>query len=153
MMKSVFLLGLLLAPASAFAQPARAPQDPEAAIATGNSSMLVKMTSSMSTTGSKVGDKVTGMLIDPRALRGAYVEGRILRADHSILNFAFDTLRIDGKSFPIESRIVSITSSKGNEGRDDLDNRIRIEGVGSIAFGTASAIDEGAEVRITAWKK
>jgi hypothetical protein len=48
---------------------------------------------------------------------------------------------------------VSVTSSKGNEGRDDLDQRIRIEGAGLIAFGIDSALDEGAEVRISAWKK
>jgi hypothetical protein len=48
---------------------------------------------------------------------------------------------------------MSITSSKGNEGRDDLDQRVRIEGVGIIAFGTKTALDEGAEVRVTAWKK
>lgn len=152
MQKIVLFLAALLAPTCAWAQP-RQVQTPESAIVDGNSSMLVKITSSMSTTSSKVGDPVTGMLIDPRALRGAYIEGKITRADNSILNFEFHTIRIDGKTFPIQSRIVSVTSSKGNEGRDDLDNRIRIEGVGSIAFGTASAIDEGAEVRITAWKR
>jgi hypothetical protein len=153
MKKTVLILAALLFPACASAQSNRPPQDPEAAISPANSSMLVKMTSSMSTATSKVGDPVTGVLIDPRPLRGARVEGKITRADNSILNFSFDTIHIDGKTFPIQSRIVSVTSSKGNEGRDDLDNRVRIEGVGSIAFGTASAIDEGAEIRITAWKK
>ena len=122
-------------------------------IAETNSSMLVKMTSGMSTTSSTVGDRVTGVVIDPVSLRGAEAEGTILRADHGILNFAFDTVRLGGKAYPLQSRILSITSSKGNEGRDDLDQRVRIEGVGIIAFGVSTALDEGAEVRFTAWKK
>ena len=56
-------------------------------------------------------------------------------------------------TWPVQSRIVSVTSSKGNEGRDDLDQRIRIEGVGIIAFGQTTALDEGAEVRMTLWRK
>ncbi|MES2289206.1 MAG: hypothetical protein V4530_05660 [Pseudomonadota bacterium] len=137
------------------AAPALAQEGPpeKIVIAEANSSMLVKMTTSMSTTTSKVGDRVAGMLIDPRQLRGAQIEGAVERSDHNILSFAFDTIRIDGKAYPIQSRLVSVTSSKGNEGRDDLDQRIRIEGVGIIAFGVHSALDEGAEVRITAWKK
>ena len=125
----------------------------QSAVATSNSSMLVKMTSSLSSSSSKPGEEVRGVLIDPAPLRGSEVIGKVIRADHAILNFSFDTIRISGTTIPIESRLVSITSSKGNEGRDDLDNRIRIEGVGIIAFGTATALDEGAEVRITAWKK
>jgi hypothetical protein len=115
--------------------------------------MLVKMTTSISTTSSKPGDVVTGEVIDPRQLRGAVVEGTVDRADHAILSFSFNTVRVGGNAYPIQSKLVSITSSKGNEGRDDLDQRVRIEGVGIIAFGTKTALDEGAEVRVTAWKK
>lgn len=118
-----------------------------------NSSMLVKMNSSISSTASKPGDRITGMLIDPRELRGVVIEGKVDRADHAILGFSFDRIIVGGKVIPIQSHLVSLTSSKGNEGRDDLDNRVRIEGVGIIAFGTATAVDEGAEVRITAWKR
>lgn len=150
-MKTLILLPLaLLGAASALAQ--EGPSE-KIVIADANSSMLVKMTTSMSTTTSKVGDRVAGVLIDPRQLRGAQIEGAVERSDHNILSFAFDTIRIEGKTYPIQSRLVSVTSSKGNEGRDDLDQRIRIEGVGIIAFGVNSALDEGAEVRITAWKK
>lgn len=123
------------------------------AVAASNSSMLVKMTSGASSTASKPGDRVAGILIDPYALRGATVEGKVIRADHAILNFTFDTLHHEGAAYPIQSRLVSVTSSKGNEGRDDLDQRLRIEGVGIIAYGTRTAIDEGAEIRITAWRR
>ena len=118
-----------------------------------NSSFLIKMTVSISTTASKVGDPVTGEVIDPVPARGGIVEGTVERADHAILGFAFHTLKVDGKTYPVQSRIVSLTSSAGNEGQDDLGNRVRIEGAGIIAYGTATAVDEGAEVRLTIWKK
>jgi len=150
MKKSLLILGALLLPSAALAQEGGAGAEQVSPM---NSSMLVKMNTSISSTTNKPGDPITGMLIDPRGLRGAVIEGKVVRADHAILDFAFDTIKVDGKSIPIQSRIVSLTSSKGNEGRDDLDNRVRIEGAGIIAFGTATAVDEGAEVRITAWKK
>jgi len=147
---NLLLLAALLLPCGALAQegPAEGP-----VIADSNSTMLVKMTNSVSSTASKPGDKVTGILIDPRQLRGATVEGKVIRADHAILNFSFDTLYFNGKTYPMQSRLVSVTSSKGNDGMDDLDQRLRIEGVGIITYGTKTAIDEGAEIRITAWKK
>lgn len=147
---NILLLSALLLSSGALAQegPAEGP-----VIAASNSTMLVKMTNSVSSTGSKPGDKVTGILIDPRNLRGATVEGKVIRADHAILNFSFDTLRHEGKTYQMQSRIVSVTSSHGNDGMDDLDQRLRIEGVGIITYGTKTAIDEGAEIRITAWQK
>lgn len=150
-MRSIILLpAALLCAAPIFAQEGASDK---VVIAESNSSLLVKMTSSLGTATSKAGDVVTGEVIDPRELRGAHAEGTVHRADRSILDFSFHTLRAGGKTYPIRSRLVSITSSKGNEGRDDLDQRIRIEGVGIIAFGTSTALDEGAEVRLTAWKK
>jgi hypothetical protein len=59
--------------------------EPGSIIATSNSSMLVKMTTSMSTTTSKPGDPIAGEVIDPRELRGAFVQGKVERADHDIL--------------------------------------------------------------------
>ena len=42
-----------------------------------NSGFLVKLTTSMSAETSKPGDKIAGMIIDPRPLRGGRVEGTI----------------------------------------------------------------------------
>jgi hypothetical protein len=150
MKSNILLVAALMLSSNALAQkgPAEGP-----VIAASNSTMLVKMTNSASSSDSKPGDKVTGILIDPRDLRGATVEGMVIRADHAILNFAFDTLHHQGKTYRMQSRLVSVTSSKGNDGMDDLDQRLRIEGVGIIAYGTRTAIDEGAEIRITAWQK
>lgn len=150
-MKLAFVaLAAVLSSSPVLAQSASAPG---AELANSNSSFLVKMTSSMSATASKPGDVVTGEVIDPVALRGARVVGTIDRADHDILGFSFHTLTLRGKSYPIQSKLLSITSSKGNEGRDDLNQRIRMEGAGLIAYGTTTALDEGAEVRVSAWKK
>jgi len=153
MKKAMIVLAAALCATGALAQENGREKEGAAALADANSSMLVKMTSSMSAATSKVGDPVTGELIDPRELRGARVEGTVDRADHDILSFSFHTIWIGDKSYPIQSRLVSVTSSHGNEGRDDLDQRVRIEGAGIIAYGVSTALDEGAEVRITAWKK
>lgn len=122
-------------------------------IAATNSDALLKMTSGMSTTSSKPGDPVTGEFIDPVSLRGATIKGRIDRADHSILQFSIQSVTVDGKTYPVQSKLVSIVNSKGVEGKDDLDQRIRIDGGGIIAYGTASSLDEGAEVNMSIWKK
>ena len=150
MKPSILILMILICASSTLAQPR---QREKFVPAEANSSFLVKMSSSISTTGSKVGDTISGEVIDPVNARGGKVEGRIERADHPILGFTFHTLRLNGQTWPVQSRIVSVTSSKGNEGRDDLDQRIRIEGVGIIAFGQTTALDEGAEVRMTLWRK
>ena len=153
MKKTMLILVAVLCATGALAQESGREKEGAAALSDANSSMLVKMTSSMSAATSKIGDPVTGELIDPRELRGARVEGNVDRADHDILSFSFHTIRIGDKSYPIQSKLVSITSSRGNEGQDDLGQRIRIEGAGIIAYGVSTALDEGAEVRITAWKK
>ena len=152
MKTTLIVLGALLFATSAHAQTRRNAQTGPV-LAESNSTMLVKMTSDMSSVTSKPGDVITGVLIDPTYERGDRVEGRVLRADHAILNFTFDTLYHGGKKYEMQSRVISITSSHGNDGMDDLDQRIRIEGAGIITYGTKTEIHEGAEVRITAWKK
>jgi hypothetical protein len=118
-----------------------------------NSNFLVKLTSSMSAESSEPGDPVTGVVIAPVPLRGGTVEGTIDRADRSFLDFTFHTVHFEGKSLPIESEVTSVVSSKGNLGQDDLGQRIRVAGGEVIAFGTTTAIDEGAEVRFVGWAK
>jgi hypothetical protein len=43
-------------------------------------------------------------------------------------------------------------SSKGVAGQDDLGQRVRVAG-DIIAYGTTTAIDEGAEIDMVAWDK
>jgi hypothetical protein len=117
-----------------------------------NSNFLVKLTSSMGAEASEPGDPVTGVVIAPVPLRGGRVEGTIDRADRSFLDFSFHTVHFEGKSLPIESEVTSVVSSKGNLGRDDLGQRIRVAGGEVIAYGNTTAIDEGAEVRFVGWE-
>lgn len=117
-----------------------------------NSNFLVKLTSSIDAESNEPGDPVTGVVIGPEPLRGGRVEGTVDRADRAFINFSFHTLRFEGKSYPIGSEVTSVVSSKGNLGRDDLGQRIRVAGGGVIAYGTTTAIDEGAEVRFVGWE-
>lgn len=116
-----------------------------------NANFLVKLTSSIDAESSEPGDPVTGVLIDP--LRGGTVEGTVERADRSFITFSFDTLHYEGESYPIESVVTSVVNSKGTLGQDDLGQRIRIAGGGVIAYGTTTAIYEGAEIRLVGWEK
>jgi hypothetical protein len=149
-MKPAILILALVYSSGAFAQTAGPPGAP---IANSDSSFLIKMTNSMSTISSKPGDLITGVVIDPVPLRGAHVEGTVDRADHSILSFSLHKVLVAGSTYPVKSKLLSVTSSHGNDGQDDLDQRIRIEGGGLIAYGTSTALDEGAEVRFSVWKK
>lgn len=116
-----------------------------------NSNFLVKLTSSIDAESSEPGDPVTGVLIDP--LRGSRVEGTVERADRSFITFSFHTLHFEGESYPIESVVTSVVSSKGNLGQDDLGQRIRVAGGGITAYGTTTALDEGAEIRLVGWER
>jgi hypothetical protein len=150
-MKSIMIsVGALLYASCVHAQPRPGDRVP---LAESNSGVLAKMTSSMTARGSKPGDLVTAEVIDPVPLRGGQMEGTIERADHSVLQFSFHTMRFGGKTYPIESRLQAIASSKGNEGQDDLNQRVRIDGGAVIAYGVTTALEEGAELRLSVWKK
>jgi hypothetical protein len=116
-----------------------------------NGNFLVKLTSTVSAEASEPGDAVTGVVIAPVPLRGGTVTGTIERADRSFLAFSFHTVHFAGASYPIESEVTSVVSSRGNLGRDDLDQRIRVQGGEIVAYGTTTAINEGAEIRFVAW--
>lgn len=155
-MKSIFftIIVALMSTACTSSDPASPAPADEASrsdiIAGSEHGFLVKLTSSMSSEGNEPGDTVTGMVIDPWSLRGGMVEGTITKADRSFLNFYFHTLEFEGQTYPIESRITAVVSSKGNAGQDDLGQRVRVAG-NIIAYGTTTAIDEGAEIYLIAW--
>lgn len=118
-----------------------------------NSDFLVKLTSGLSAQTSKPGDVVTGVLIDPGIFRGGRVEGTVELVRLSDLRFSFHTVHFQGKTYAIESTVTSVVSSTGNAGQDDLGQRIRVAGGTVIAYGTTTAIDEGAEIRLVGWDK
>ncbi len=145
-------IGLLLVLGAAVILRAETPAAPAISLAGQNAGFLVKLTSSMNAATSKPGDVVTGVVIVPVGLRGGRVEGRIDRADHAILRFSFHTLKFKGQTAAMNSEITGVVSSKGNAGQDDLGQRVRMDGGGVIAYGTTTAIDEGAEIRFVAWQ-
>lgn len=151
-MKSTFLIILIASLCMACTSEPTVPKD-EITITGRNSNFLVKLTSSMSTESNEPGDAVTGVVIDPVPLRGGRVEGTIDRADRSFLDFSFNTLRFEGKTYHLKSTVTSIVNSKGNAGQDDLGQRVRMARSGIIAYGTTTAIDEGAEIRFLAWEE
>lgn len=154
-MKSIMIIifGALLCTACGQDQQADPVAAQDITIAGRNSDFLVKLTTSMSAETSNPGDVITGMVIDPRPLRGGKVEGTIERADRSFLNFSFHSVEFEGKTYPFESKLTAVVSSKGNAGHDDLGQRIRMVGGGVIAYGTTTAIDEGAEIYFVAWEE
>jgi len=118
-----------------------------------NCNFLVKLTSYINAGTNKPGDVVTGVVIVPAILRGGRVEGTIERADHGILRFSFQRLKFKEYSYDIGSAVTGVVSSKGMAGQDDLGQRVRMDGGGIVAYGTTTAIDEGAEIRFVAWEK
>ncbi len=148
-MKNLFLVAFLAVAALARGEDALADR---IVLAGHNASFLVKMTSSINAATSKVGDKITAVVIVPASLRGGRVEGTVDRADHAILHFSFHTLRFRGQTCAMHTDLTSVVSSKGNAGQDDLGQRVRMDGGGVIAYGVTTAIDEGAEIRFVAWQ-
>lgn len=146
----LFALVALLWPTCAFG--ADTPQA-DSPVAAQSSFVWAKLTSSMSSTSSKPGDPVTAMVMGPgEALLGATIEGTVDRADHCTMAFSFHTLKLNGKSYPIQSRLISVVNSKGIAGQDDLGQRVD-EGAAMTAYGIATALNEGAEIHLSVWKK
>ena len=131
---------------------ANAPQG-SSPVAAQNSFVWVKLTSSMSSTSSKPGDPVTAVVMGPgEALAGATIEGTVDRAERCTLAFSFHTLKLNGITYPIQSRLISIVNSKGIAGQDDLGQRVGVT-ADMTAYGITTALNEGSEVQFSVWKK
>jgi len=119
-----------------------------------NSHFWVKLTSSVSTETSKPGDPVRAVVMVHDVMRGGLLEGTVDMAEKAVLRFSFHTLTFEGKTYRLNDYIMSITNSKGRLGHDDLGQRVRIDGDGGglIAYGYTTALNEGAEIKFTAWE-
>lgn len=128
--------------------------DNNSPVAPRSSFVWVKLTSSMSSTSNKPGDPVTAIVMGPgEGLSGATIEGTVDRAQGSSLSFSFHVLKLgNGKTYPIQSRLISIVNSKGIAGQDDLGQRVD-ENVNITAYGIATALNEGSEVHLSVWKQ
>lgn len=153
MTSKLFLL--LIATLGAASLRAEAVPDRRITFDGSNSHFWVKLTSSMSTETSRPGDPVTAVVMVHDVLQGALLTGSVELAEKSVLRFSFHSLTFEGKTYAIQDYLMSVTNSKGFEGRDDLDQRIRIDGDGGglIAYGRTTALDEGAEIKFVGWAK
>lgn len=87
----------------------------------------VRLTAPVSTATNQKGDKVSAMVVEPAALKGAVMEGEIRESrsgnkykGRSTLQFAFHTLVLkDGSQLPVTSDVKSFTNSKGKQNTDE----------------------------------
>jgi hypothetical protein len=122
-------------------------------IAPQNSFVWVKLTSSMSSTSSKPGDPVTAFVMGPNgAMLGATLEGTVDKAERCNLAFSFHTLKLNGKTYPVQSRLISVVNSKGIAGQDDLGQRVGVA-ADMTAYGITTALNEGSEVQLSVWTR
>jgi hypothetical protein len=109
---------------------------------------LVKLGDTLDTRASRPGDNVSAVVISPVSLRGGRLEGTVEEARGGRLRFSFHTLRHAGKTFSLRTQITGVVNSKGDVSRDDLGQVVRIEEGTIVASGKATAIHEGAEIRL-----
>jgi hypothetical protein len=109
---------------------------------------LVKLADTLDTRISRPGDKVRAVVISPVSLRGGRLEGTVEEARGGRLRFSFHTLHHAGKTSRVRTQITGVFNSKGHVSRDDLGQVVRIEEGTIVATGEATAIHEGAEIRL-----
>ena len=107
----------------------------------------------MSSTSSKPGDPVTAFVMGPNgAMLGATMEGTVDRAERGTLAFSFHKLTLNGKTYSVQSRLISVVNSKGIAGQDDLGQRVGVA-ADMTAYGITTALNEGSEVQFSVWEK
>jgi len=125
--------------------------------------MKVKLTGPVSTETNQKGDKISAMVVEPEAFRGAVMEGEIRESKSgnkfkgkSMLLFAFQTLTLrDGTQVPVTSDVKSFTNSKGQQNTDEegflvekknnLGKLAAASGVGAL-IGALAAGGKGAAI-------
>lgn len=122
----------------------------------------VQLTQPLSTKANQTGDKVTAMVLQPEAYKGAILEGTVKEAKssgdfkkESILNFGFGTLHHNGRAIPVRSEVTKFYNSKGEENADeegriikkknDIAKAALIAGIGA-GIGAAAGGAKGAAI-------
>jgi hypothetical protein len=92
--------------------------------------LQVELMNRVGTETSRKGDLVSARIISPATFQGSIVEGKVKESisgsksrGQSILDIEFDTLRQGGTATPINSRIKSVSNSKGEVNVDE-DGRV-----------------------------
>jgi len=109
---------------------------------------LVKLSDTLDSRTSRKGDRIGAVVIAPVSLRGGRMEGIVEEAEGARLRFSFFTLRFAGRTVSIRSELTGVVNSKGDPGRDDLGQPVRVDNGAMVGAGSATAIHEGAELRL-----
>jgi hypothetical protein len=117
-----------------------------------NSQMTVKLLAPLSTKSNKAGDKISAQVIDPAAFKGDIVGGEVKKVKNggkingkSVLNFTFETLYHHGQVIPVDSSVLSVANSRGQENVDEEGQVIKKKNnIGKVALGTALGAGLGA---------
>lgn len=108
------------------------------------SDFRVKLLGPLSTKTSQQDDQITAQVISPQRFNGDIMEGRVTEVKSSgkmkgkaVLNFTFETLHHNGRNIAVQSSVLSVTNSKGQQDVDE-EGRIvkRTNNVGKAALGT-----------------
>jgi len=122
--------------------------------------ITTRLLSDISTEASQLGDRVRMTVISPSRYRGAVIEGRIAEVENSgrftgraNLSISFDTIRMNGKTYPFAGMIDSVravngeTVSVNKEGvirdRSQTTKTATRAGIGAILGGIIGAIADG----------
>jgi hypothetical protein len=113
------------------------------------SRMVVKINTGMNTKTSRAGDRIRAVVMSNPGQCG-YINGVIEEAAGGRLRVRFDTMEFRGVTFPIRTEVNGVTSSKGDIGKDDFQQPVRVEAGTIVVSGPALALEEGGELRMTA---
>jgi OmpA-OmpF porin, OOP family len=107
--------------------------------------LQAQLLGSLSTEGSRKGDRISARVLAPVALHGDVVEGQVTNVrsggkirGQSVLSFTFETLRHGNEAVPIASQVQSVVNSKGQADVDEEGRVLRkSNNVGKAVAGTA----------------
>lgn len=108
------------------------------------SDFRVKLLGPLSTKTSQKDDQITAQVISPQRFSGDIMEGKVTEVKssgkmkgQSVLNFTFETVHHGGRNISVQSTVLSVTNSKGQQ---DVDEEGRIvkktNNIGKAALGT-----------------
>jgi hypothetical protein len=118
-----------------------------------NQKLLVKLSTPISTKGSRIGDALSAQVIEPAKYANAIVEGHIksITAPHgkqrAEISFAFETITIGGKTYLITADLKEIVAnSKGVKQVDEEGQVIGVKSNKKKIAGTLAGAGIGAVV-------
>jgi hypothetical protein len=113
----------------------------------------VQLSTGLSSRENQKGDKISAIVLEPEAYKGAVLEGTVDEAKSSgklnkssTLRFSFSTLTLaNGETVGVQTQVQGYKNSKGKEGQDEEGNLIEKRGnAGKVGVGTAIGAGIGA---------